>query len=106
MLNMNNKPNMIAIIPIMMFNAENPIAIEAIPNITRLTPIRMDTVPALMTGKIIKINPKIIDNIPDALLASIVFPPKICFIHFSSENYLSLKSNMLFTYLTFLFYSI
>ena len=73
---------MIAKIPIMIFNGENPIAMAAIPKNTKLNPIRMDTVPALMTGKIIKINPNIIDNIPAPLLASIFFPPKICLVHF------------------------
>lgn len=73
MLNMNNKPNMIARIPITIFIAENPPSIDAIPKNTKLTPIRTDTSPELKIGKIIKINPKIIDNIPDVLLASIFF---------------------------------
>lgn len=74
MLNMNNKPNMMARIPIMIFNAENSVSIAAIPKNTKLTPIMMDTTLELKIGKIIKINPKIIDNIPDVLLASIFFP--------------------------------
>jgi hypothetical protein len=35
----------------------------------------MDTAAVPKIGKIIKINPKIIDIIPDALFGSIVFPP-------------------------------
>ena len=79
---MNNKPNMMARIPIMIFNAENSVSIEAIPKNTKLTPIMMDITPELKIGKIIKINPKIIDNIPDVLLASIFFSSKFCFTHF------------------------
>ena len=65
MLNMNKKPNMIARIPIIILNPENPASIAAIPKNIKLIPIIMDTVPALNNGKIIKINPKIMDNIPD-----------------------------------------
>ncbi len=65
MLNMNSKPNMIDRIPIMMLGAENPASIAAIPKNTKLIPIMIDTTPELKIGQIIKINPKIIDNIPD-----------------------------------------
>ena len=65
MLNMNNKPNMMARIPTMTLGAENPPIIDAIPKKSKLTPIIMDTNSELRIGKIIKINPKIIDNIPD-----------------------------------------
>lgn len=67
MLNMNSKPNMMARIPIIIFNAENSVSIDAIPKNNKLIPIKMDTNPELKIGKIIKINPKIIDNIPDVL---------------------------------------
>ena len=65
MLNMNSKPNMIDRIPIMMLGAENPASIAAITKNTKLIPIMIDTTPELKIGQIIKINPKIIDNIPD-----------------------------------------
>ena len=74
---MNNKPNMTATIPIMIFIAEKFISIDAIPKNTKLNPIRIDTSPELKIGKIIKINPKIIDNIPDTLLISMDFPSRI-----------------------------
>ena len=78
---MNNNPNMTATIPIMIFIAEKFISIDAIPKNTKLNPIRIDTSPELKIGKIIKINPKIIDNIPDTLLSSMVFPPVFCYAH-------------------------
>lgn len=62
---MNSIPNMMARIPTMMLNAENPASIDAIPKNSKLNPIRMDTTPELKIGQIIKINPNIIDNIPD-----------------------------------------
>lgn len=83
---MNNKPNMMARIPTMTLGAENPPNIDAIPKNSKLTPIMIDTNSELKIGKIIKINPKIIDNIPDVLLASIFFPPNFCYAHFSSEK--------------------
>jgi len=72
-LNTNNSPNIIARIPTIILNAENPDSIAAIPKNTKLTPIRTDINPVLKIGKIIKINPKIIDNIPADLLASMFF---------------------------------
>ena len=72
-LNMNKKPNIIARIPITILNAVNPVNIVAIPKNNKLTPIMMDTVAELTIGKIIKINPKIIDNIPDICFGSIFF---------------------------------
>ena len=75
MLNVNSNPKMIARIPIIILNAVNPANINAIPKNNKLIPIMMDTTPELKIGKIIKINPKIIDNIPDILCGSIFFPP-------------------------------
>lgn len=72
---MNSNPNMIARIPIIILMALNPVNITAIPKNIKLIPIMMDTTPELKNGKIIKINPKITDNIPDILFGSIVFPP-------------------------------
>lgn len=82
MLNINNNPNMIARIPTITLNAENPDNKDAIPKNTKLTPISMETNPVLIIGKIIKINPKIMDNIPAILFCSMFFPPKNCFAHF------------------------
>ena len=65
MLNTNTSPTMIARIPIMILTAENPDSINAIPKNTKLNPIRTDRNAVLKIGQIIKINPKIIDNIPD-----------------------------------------
>ena len=48
MLNMNNKPNMMARTPIITFSAENSVSIDAIPKNNKLTPIRMDTIPELI----------------------------------------------------------
>ena len=81
MLNMNSKPNMIARIPIIILGADNSVSIDAIPKNSKLTPIMMDTNPELTKGKIMKINPKIMDNIPDTLLGSMFFPPKFLY-HF------------------------
>ncbi len=52
-------------IPMRTLIAENPANIIARPKNIKLTPIIMDTSPELKIGKIIKINPKITDNIPD-----------------------------------------
>ena len=86
MLNMNNKPNMIARIPIITLNAENSVNIDAIPKNTKLIPIMMDTNPELKTGQIIKINPKIMDNIPATLLDSMFFPPNFVNSLFQVKN--------------------
>ena len=64
---------MIAKIPIIILLAVNPANSTAIPKNIKLIPIMMDTTPELKNGKIIKINPKITDNIPDILFGSIVF---------------------------------
>lgn len=80
MLNMNTIPTIMARIPIIILTAENPDSINAIPKNTKLNPIKMDNVAVLKTGKIIKINPKSIDNIPAILFCSICFPPKIYYI--------------------------
>ena len=81
MLNINNNPNMIARIPTITLNAENPDNKDAIPKNTKLTPISMETNPVLITGKIIKINPKIMDNIVPCF-----FLLKIVLLTFSSEK--------------------
>lgn len=56
---------MIARIPIMILNAENPPSMNDIPKNIKLTPIRTESVTELIVGNIIKINPKSTDNIPD-----------------------------------------
>lgn len=56
---------MIARIPIMILNAENPPSMNDIPKNIKLTPIRTESVTELMVGNIIKINPTSTDNIPD-----------------------------------------
>ena len=75
MLNMNSKPNIIARIPTIMLKAENSVSIDAIPKNSKLTPIMTDTNPELKIGKIMNINPKIMDSIPDVLLGSMFVPP-------------------------------
>lgn len=64
-LNVNSNPNITARTPITILVAVNPASINAIPKNTKLTPIKMDATPELKMGNIIKINPKITDNIPD-----------------------------------------
>lgn len=83
---MNNKPKMIARIPIIILKAETLFNIDAIPTNTKLTPINIDISPELIKGKIMKINPKIMDNIPDDLLISIFYPPCFRKFTFSSEK--------------------
>lgn len=56
---------MMARIPMMILNAENPPSMNDIPKNIKLTPIRTESVTELMVGNIIKINPKSTDNIPD-----------------------------------------
>ncbi len=56
---------MMARIPIMILNAENPPSMNDIPKNIKLTPIRTESVTELIVGNIIKINPKSTDNIPD-----------------------------------------
>lgn len=80
MLPTNTIPKMIARIPIMMLNAENPDRINTIPKNIKLNPIKMDNVAVLKIGQIRKINPNIIDNIPDILFDSIFFSSKNLFI--------------------------
>ena len=53
-------------IPIMMFNAENPLSINAIPRNTKLNPIRTVNAIELNIGQMMKINPKITATIPAA----------------------------------------
>jgi hypothetical protein len=81
MLVRNITPIMMARIPIMILKAVNPVRIIAIPKNIRLNPMKIDTVAVPKTGKIRKINPKIMASIPDVLFGSIFFPP-ICSIHF------------------------
>ena len=73
MLNANINPNIIARIPTIILKAENPDIINAIPKTTKLAPIRIDNAAELKIGKIIKNNPKIMDNIPDILFGSMFF---------------------------------
>ena len=68
---MNIKPHITANIPTIIFIGEILISIDAIPKNNKLIPIKTDTNAVLNIGKIIKINPKIIDNIPAILLTSI-----------------------------------
>ena len=72
--------------PIMMFAAEKLISIDVIPRNSKLNPIIMDTTAELKTGQIIKINPKIIDNIPDTLFNSIFFPPNFVIFTFQVKT--------------------
>ena len=65
MLNMNTSPIRMARIPMIIFAAENSDSIKAIPKNTKLNPIIIDKNAVLKIGQIIKISPKIIDNIPD-----------------------------------------
>ena len=76
----NNKPNIIDIIPIIiltadkcvnMFHTENPLAIEAKPKNNKLNPTIMDIACALKIGKIIKIKPSMTNKIPKICLKSI-----------------------------------
>ena len=69
-------------IPTIILNAVNPDTINITPKNIKLIPITRENATVVKKGKIIKINPKIIDNIPDILFNSIFFPPKICYIHF------------------------
>jgi len=96
MLNMNSSPNIIARIPIMILLAVNPANTNAIPKNNKLIPIIMDTTPELKIGKIININPKIMDNIPDILFASLFFPPNFVMFTFPVKNIKIQKSSMLF----------
>ncbi len=66
----------------MILTVEKLINIAAIPRNIKLNPIKTDTNAVLKIGKIIKINPKTIDNIPAILLTSICFPSKFCYVHF------------------------
>ena len=75
MLNVNAIPTMMARIPIIMLNAVNPLSINAKPKNIKLIPMKTVNAAELNIGKIIKINPKIMDNIPEALFASMFFPP-------------------------------
>ena len=79
MLNTNTNPTIMDRTPTTTLIAENPVRSIAIPKNIMLSPIKMDNVAVLKIGKIIKINPNIIDNIPAILFCSIFFPPKICF---------------------------
>ena len=65
MLHTNTNPTRIARIPITILSALNPDRINAIPKNIKLNPIRMDKNAVLKIGQIKKINPKIIDKIPD-----------------------------------------
>ena len=73
-------------IPIMMLNAENSVNIDAIPKNSKLTPIITDVTPELIIGKIIKINPKIMDNIPDILCDSIFLLQIVFHVNFFKKH--------------------
>lgn len=75
MLPTNTIPTKMARIPTTILNALNPDSIIAIPKIIKLNPMRTVKNAVLKIGQIKKINPKIIDNIPDILFGSIFFPP-------------------------------
>ena len=75
MLNANINPIIMDRIPIAILDVVNPANINAIPRKIKLIPIKMDNAAVVKTGQIIKINPKIMDNIPDNLFVSIYFPP-------------------------------
>ena len=86
MLNANINPIIMDRIPIAILDAVNPASINAIPRKIKLIPMKRDNAAVVKTGQIIKINPKIMDNIPDTLFVSIYFPPnnlyfKLSFIH-------------------------
>ncbi len=102
MLDTNINPIIIARIPITILIAVNPDSINIIPRNIKLIPTRMDTAAVPKIGKIIKINPKITDNIPDILFCSIFFPPNFLIFTFSSES----KKQNAFYILLFLFYTI
>ncbi len=72
---MNNRPNMMDITPITTFNDVSPLSKDTKPKNNKLSPITIDVKLELKIGKIIKINPKIIDIIPAILFVSIFFPP-------------------------------
>ena len=73
MLDANINPTIMAIIPTTIFIPLNPASINAIPKKIRLIPMKIETNAVLKIGQIIKINPKIMDNIPDILVGSIFF---------------------------------
>ena len=98
---MNNRPNSMARIPTMIFNAENSVSIDAIPKNSKLTPIMMDTNPELKIGKIIKIKPKIMDSIPDDLLASMFFPPNFCYAHFAASIFKKIQKAICFLHFNY-----
>ena len=81
-LNANTTPTIIDSIPIIILNAVNPAKINIIPKNIKLTPMRRDNAAVPNIGKIIKINPKIRDNIPDILFDSIFFPPNFVIFRF------------------------
>ena len=86
MLNANINPIIMDRIPIAILDAVNPVNINAIPRKIKLIPMKRDNAAVVKTGQIIKINPKIMDNIPDTLFVSIYFPPnnlylKLLFFH-------------------------
>ena len=91
----NTSPTKMARIPTIILSAENPDRINAIPKIIKLNPMKMDKNAVLKIGQIIKINPKIIDNIPDILFDSMFFLLQFVVFTFSSEKFKNLKSNKL-----------
>ncbi len=87
-------PNIIAIIPttilifekVDIFLIENPLTMQAKPKNNKLNPTMMDTDSALKTGKIIKINPNMINKIPK------IFSKSIFFLQFTMLTFLKCKS--------------
>ena len=63
---------LVLLIPSLMFN---PMNIDEIPKNSKLKPTITETNPAENIGNNMKINPKIIDNIPAPLLMFIFSPP-------------------------------
>lgn len=105
MWNVNINPIIIIRIPIMILNAENSVNITAIPKNIKLNPIRMVSAAVLKIGKIIKINPKIMDNIPPILFGSIFFSSKILlFPLFQGENIKNSKATSF--YIKYISYTI
>ena len=80
MKNINNIPNIIAMIPIIkltiekgviIFQTESAFTIDAIPKNSKLKPMITETKPALNIGKIMKIKPNITNIILAILFKSI-----------------------------------
>ena len=103
MFNKNTNPNMMAITPTRTFSASSPLNINVIPKTNKLSPRVKDTAAVLKIGKIIKINPKIMDIIPYILLDSMFFLQNfVFFFYFSSVKLINSKA-MSFSYIIIFF---